>query len=117
MCAARSLSASGRGRPSMAALNSKGHQAPFLTYLTVFKSRLATANLVLPMTGFAYQPALTLSRRLKEKLSLSVSLPLNDPAIAHILEYLVDKGLVGSAIRTSGRYTTFSLVKKNGRWV
>jgi hypothetical protein len=87
----------------MGALNSKG-QAPFLTYLTVFKSRLGVVNIVLPMTSFAYLPVPTLSRRLKERLSQSVPLDLSDATSATVLEYLVEKKLISADGRGAGRY-------------
>src|SRR6266496_1010291 len=99
----------------MGASNSKG-QGPFLTYLTVFKSRLGAVNIVLPLTGFAYQPGLALSRRLKERLSQSVSVDVAQPSAAAILEYLVEKNLVSAADRKTGRYTDCTLIKSDGNW-
>lgn len=99
----------------MGASNSKS-QAPFLTYLTVFKSRLGGINIVLPLTGFAYQPVQTLSRRLKERLDQQVTLEVGDPRASPIFEYLIEKRLVGAGERKTGRYTEFSLTNGPGGW-
>lgn len=99
----------------MGALNFRG-QAPFLTYLTVFKSRLGVANIVLPLTGFAYQSAQALSRRLKQRLSQLVTLDVEDEQTTPIFEYLTEKKLVSAKERTTGRYKEFSLIKSKGAW-
>ncbi len=99
----------------MGASSYKG-QAPFLTYLTVFKSRLGVVNIVLPLTGFAYQPGPTLSRRLKERLSQLVSLRLADPRAAPVFQYLIEKKLVSAGERKTGRYKDFSLSKTSRGW-
>lgn len=95
---------------------SNSDQAPFLTYLTVFKSRLAAANIVLPMTGLAYVPEQTLSRKLKQKLSETVELEVSDPHSRFVFEYLVEKRLVGAKGRSEGRYAGVTLDKKGERW-
>lgn len=95
---------------------SSSDQAPFLTYLTVFKSRLAVTNIVLPMTGLAYVPEQTLSRKLKQRLSETVELEVSDPRNGFVFEYLVEKRLVGGKERSEGRYTGVSLIEKSGRW-
>jgi hypothetical protein len=94
----------------MVASNSKG-QAPFLTYLTVFRSRLGAVNVVLPLASFAFQPSATLSRRLKQQLSAKVSVETTNVANSPLFEYLQEKRLVGSGERKTGRYTSFSLRK------
>ena len=96
----------------MGASSFKDH-APFLTYLTVFKSRVGIVNIVLPLTDFAYQSPVALSRRLKQKLTQKITVPVNRPATAHILEYLTEKKLVGTRERKKGRYTEFSLRKES----
>lgn len=98
----------------MAASNSD--QAPFLTYLTVFKSRFAVANIVLPMTGLAYVPEQTLTRKLKQRLSEAVELDVSDPHNGFVFDYLVEKRLVGGKERSEGRYAGVSLIEKSGRW-
>jgi hypothetical protein len=98
----------------MAASNSD--QAPFLTYLTVFKSRLAVANIVLPMTGLAYVPEQTLTRKLKQRLSETVEFEVNDPRSRFVFEYLVEKRLASGKERSVGRYAGVSLIEKSGRW-
>src|SRR2546425_748298 len=84
--------------------------------LTVFKSRLGAVNIVLPLTGFAYQPGLALSRRLKERLSQSVAVDVSDPGALPILEYLVEKNLVSAGGRKTGRYRDFSLIETADGW-
>lgn len=99
----------------MGALNSKA-QAPFLTYLTVFKSRLGAVNIVLPLAGFAYQPSVTLAKRLKERLSQMVPMSVADPIAPTVFEYLIEKKLVGAGNRQTGRYKDFSLLRREGGW-
>src|SRR5262249_8437869 len=89
----------------------------FLTYLTVFKSRLGAVNIVLPLAGFAYQPSVTLVRRLKERLSQTVLVNPSDPAASSVFEYFVEKKLVGSENRQTGRYKDFSLNRRDGGWL
>jgi hypothetical protein len=95
---------------------SNSDQAPFLTYLTVFKSRLAVANIVLPMTGLAYVPEQTLTRKLKQRLSEHVELEVADPRNRFVFGYLVEKRLVGGKERAEGRYAGVTLIDKAGRW-
>src|SRR5437016_14356450 len=89
---------------------------PFLTYLTVFKSRLANANLVLPLSGFGYQSPALLARRARAKLDDRVILDLTDPKNSHVFTYLLEKNLVGSANREAGRYREFTLHGEGGAW-
>jgi hypothetical protein len=98
----------------MAASNSE--LAPFLTYLTVFKSRLAVANVVLPLTGTAYVPEQTLSRKLKHRLREAVKLDVADTQNRYVFEYLLEKRLVGGKKREEGRYAGVALFEKGGRW-
>jgi hypothetical protein len=91
--------------------------APFLTYLTVFKSRLGVINLVLPITGFAYQPSITLSRKLKAVLERRVELRVDDHHNDIIFQYLIDKNLISSNIRSSGRYQSVRLEKFGEGWL
>lgn len=96
------------------AASSFSASSPFLTYLTVFKSRLANANIVVPLSGFAYQSPALLARRTQEKLSERVTLDVNDPSNLHVFKYLLEKHLVGSASRESGRYRDFTLHIEGG---
>jgi hypothetical protein len=98
------------------AASSSSPVAPFLGYLTVFKSRLGGVNLVLSLTSFAYTPSITLAKKLTAQLSERVLLEVEDPANSHVLEYLLDKRLVGKdAPRSSGRYRDFTLAH-TGSW-
>lgn len=99
----------------MAASNSEG-KAPFLTYLTVFKSRLGVANIVLSMTGFGYTPAAALARKLKGKLSEVVPIRIHDPAGRPVLDYLVEKKLIGPGLRAKGRYKNVRLERDGDSW-
>lgn len=90
--------------------------APFLTYLTVFKSRLGTVNIVLDLTSLGFTPAITLERKLRTLLSERVPIDVSAPESSAVLTYLVDKKLVGSAVtRRSGRYQDFVLTN-TGSW-
>src|SRR4051794_17310700 len=98
----------------MAESNSKS-SAPFLTYLTVFKSRLGVANAILDSTDFGFLPTETLVRRLIGVFSERVPLALSDPSNFRVFSYLIDKGLVGAErLRSKGRYRDFTLRYDNG---
>jgi hypothetical protein len=75
----------------------------------VFKSRLGIANIVLPLTSFAYQPGAALIRAVRQRLSATVPLHLDDPANLRILEYLLDKHVIGASPRAGGRYKDYCL--------
>jgi hypothetical protein len=90
--------------------------SPFLIYLTVFQSRLGVLNIALPLTGFAYQPTITLSRRLKAILEQRVPLDLDDPKNDHVFSYLLDKRLVGNVSRGTGRYKSYKLRMTGQKW-
>jgi hypothetical protein len=91
---------------------------PFLSYLTVFKSRLGVANLVLDATGLVHQPDAALLRKLKSYFSETKVLSLADPANARIFQYLSDKHLISREPRTRGRYSAYSNLEEVGdAWV
>jgi hypothetical protein len=104
----------------MAGLNSrwaKTMAAPFLTYLTVFKSRLGALNLVLQLSGLVHQPEAALLRRLRSMLEETEALSLIDPNNGSVFEYLLQKGLVGREVRAKGRYAQYAaLTKTNNEW-
>src|SRR4051812_6729013 len=89
--------------------------APFLTYLTIFKSRLGMVNVVLPLTNFAYTPAETLLRRARKALEERQELQLQDARNWPIFEFLVEKGMIGAKLRKAGRYQNQTLTKLS-RW-
>jgi hypothetical protein len=91
--------------------------APFLTYLTVFKSRLGLINFVIPITGLAYMPSATLLRRLKGVIGEQLAVDVGDPKWSYVFDYLVEKKLIGTSSRLRGRYTDFSLAKAGGGWI
>src|SRR4051794_149706 len=90
--------------------------APFISYLTVFKSRLGIGNLVLGLTGFAHQPEAALIRKLRSVLDERRVLSLDDQDAMPVLEYLLDKRLVGRSLRKKGRYTGYVLERTDGAW-
>jgi hypothetical protein len=81
---------------------------PFLTYLTVFKSRLGGATLVTGLSGLTHQPDAALVRRLRKALEETYPLSLTDPTNAAVFEYLKDKAIIGGAPRKGGRYAAFA---------
>ncbi len=90
---------------------------PFLRYLTVFKSRLGLANLVLDVTSSGHQPGARLNPTRRQVLQRRVPIRSKIPASAYILEYLRDKRLVTSRRRGSGRYRGWTLQEIDGAWV
>ena len=91
--------------------------APFLTYLTVFRSRLGAAELVLQVTDFRHQSPQSLLRKTTNLLDRREVLTIAEPDTNEVLEYLADKSLLGPKARDSGRYSGISLESQNGRWV
>jgi hypothetical protein len=88
---------------------SSSRDGPFLTYLTVFQSRLGLANLVLSESGHAFLPEPTLQKNLRRLLSEQVDL---DPRVDEqrpIIDYLTSKKLIGSKPREKGRYGSWTL--------
>lgn len=91
---------------------------PFLSYLTVFKSRLGVTNLVLDSTGLVHQPDAALLRKLKSDFSETRVLSLGDRANARIFQYLSDKRLISREPRARGRYSAYSNLETVGdAWV
>ena len=90
---------------------------PFLIHLTVFKSRLGLANIVLPFCSLAHQPTATLTRKVSRVIEareeLSTSAEVNFP----VFRYLLDKNMVGEKPRQSGRYKEYTLVDDGENWV
>ena len=100
----------------MAASNSS-QAVPFLTYLTVFKARLGVVNTVLGLTDFGYMPPETLTKKLSAVFSERIPISLADSANNGILNYLIEKRLVGSERpRATGRYQDFTLTRASGKW-
>lgn len=89
----------------------------FLSYLTVFKSRLGMANILVGLCGFVHQPDAALLRKVKAVLDEAQLLSLDDPANAHVFQYLRDKALVGKQARDGGRYSGYiGLEISDGQW-
>src|SRR5436305_203115 len=89
---------------------------PFLTYLTVFKSRLGLTNLLLSVSGFAHQSDQALTRKIRRILEEREPLDLNSPDHRHVFSYLAEKRIVGPQVRRSGRYVGYALRPENGGW-
>ena len=90
--------------------------APFLTYLTVFKSRLGLANIVLGQSGLAHQSDQTLLRKIRQVCEETRGLTLGDPANNDVLEYLTGKRIISGSIRKKGRYRNVTLVRDSHEW-
>jgi hypothetical protein len=91
--------------------------APFISYLTVFKSRLGTLNVVLDLSGDVHQPDAALLRRLRAVLGQTEDLSLADPENHQVFQYLRDKDLIGREARSRGRYTGYAGLKAvDGGW-
>lgn len=89
----------------------------FLTYLTVFKSRLGLANLMLQLSGFVHQPDAALLRKLDSVLEQTRELRLDDPNNDHVFQYLKDKRFIGREARATGRYTNYAALELvGGHW-
>ena len=92
-------------------------RAPFLSYLTVFRSRLGLVNLVLNVTPLGNQPDRALRRRVLQALEDRVELDLDDVNNYSVFQYLVDKKILGGNLRSSGRYRNITLARSNeGTW-
>ena len=85
---------------------------PFLTYVTVFKSRLGLANIVLDVTGFGNQSAVTVTRKVRQTLEAKEVLEVTARTKGYVWQYLLDKKLVGAEARTKGRYAGYTLVAR-----
>lgn len=90
-------------------------QAPFLTYLTVFKSRLGIANLVAPITGLQHQPTPLVTRNLRKVLEERHPIEVA-PRSDSVLEYLAEKKVVTGSKKRSSRYYGYSLRRRNDEW-
>ena len=91
--------------------------APFLTYLTVFKSRLGLGNIILGITEFGHQPDQALLRKLQRILDERRDLDVADVSNGYIFDYLITKRIVGPELRSSGRYKGYALRQQDGKWI
>jgi hypothetical protein len=83
---------------------------PFFIHLTVFKSRVAIANIVLPACSLRQQALARTTRKTVEVLQETESVRPDDPKRARVFEYLVDeKKLIGKTFRQKGRYPNYWL--------
>jgi hypothetical protein len=91
--------------------------APFILYLTVFRSRLGTQNIVVDLSGPVHQPDAALLRRLRQVLDETEDLSLADSGNGPVFQYLRDKGLIGRDPRSKGRYAAYAgLEPADGGW-
>src|SRR5262245_11466362 len=88
--------------------------APFISYLTVFKSRLGTLNVVLDLSGAVHQSDAALLRRCRAVLEQTEDLSLADPENQQVFQYLRDKDLIGREARSRGRYTKYARLEGVG---
>src|SRR5262249_48090999 len=63
------------------------------------------------LTSFAYQPGVSLTRTLKQRLSATVSLSVTESSNWPVFEYLLEKNVIGASPRAGGRYKDYCLVK------
>jgi hypothetical protein len=89
-------------------------RAPFLSYLTVFRSRLGLVNLILNVTPLGHQPDRALRRRVLQVLEDRIELDLDDVNNDMVFQYLVDKKMLGGNLRSGGRYRGVALVRSDG---
>jgi hypothetical protein len=89
---------------------------PFLTYLTVFKSRLALANLILEVTGMGHQSPQAVRRKIKQTVERRVDLDLGDASNSRVFEHLLSKHLLSPEGRSDGRYRGYALRQAEGGW-
>ena len=90
-------------------------EAPFLTYLTVFKSRLGIANIALNLTGFQHQPSPLLVRNLHRVLDEKEQIAVT-PANSRIFEYLAEKKIVTGSKKKGSRYFGYALSRRGPTW-
>src|SRR4051794_4386118 len=77
---------------------------PCLTYLTIFRSRLGGANVVLGLVTDAFTPEAVLQRRLRAVLLELVEVKVDSAEGHRVLAYLTEKRLIGASTKSSGRY-------------
>jgi hypothetical protein len=94
----------GRVRPSMAAL-SYSRRVPFLEYLTLFQSRAAAINLVLPITGASPQRLEGINRKLSTLLKERTDVDLGTETGKALVTYLMMKKFIGK----KGKYPNVSI--------
>lgn len=88
-----------------------------LEYLTVFRSRVANANVVLPLVELGSTRTETILRKLRETLDKKIEIDVADKRSERVLTYLVEKQLIGKRPRRSGRYRKYTLVNDGGLWI
>jgi hypothetical protein len=90
----------------MAALNSR-NAVPFITYLTLFQSRIASGNVVLGQMGASTVGGASLQRKVKELLNKKVE--VNVSHAPSVLSYLHSKKFIPQAVSDKSRYPGLAL--------
>ena len=90
---------------------------PFLTYLTVFQSRLGLLNLILHLCDGRRQPDAALLRKLRTEVTNSIEIKLSAESATPILGYLQEKGFLKSSQQNKDRHRkSKSLSLSKGRY-
>src|SRR3989442_4741035 len=87
-------------------------RAPFIEYLTLFQSRTAVINLVLPVTSVMAQNREGLTRKLAEAFKEKTIVDVDGPTGSRVLEYLLLKKFVGK----KGKYPSISVRQEGGTY-
>lgn len=90
---------------------------PFLTYLTVFKSRLGLPNLVLDATGLTHQSTARVIRKIQGTLEAKSDIDFSLPENRYIAQYLLEKKIISSNPRAKVRYEGHSLEERDDSWI
>lgn len=101
----------GLARRSTVALNSN-RNLPFLTYLTLFQSRIGVINLVLPLTSTAALASIALTRKIDRILKGKVDVDIE--AQPQVVSYLRQKKFLTKRIDSAGRYPAYTLREEDG---
>jgi hypothetical protein len=89
---------------------------PFLTYLTVFKSRFCICKLVIDVTDLTKQSNQKLERKIRAVLESREELELDLTSNFKVFEHLQSKRLISSEPRQKGRYSGLTLQFKDDSW-
>jgi hypothetical protein len=89
---------------------------PFIIHLTVFRSRIGLANIVLPFCSLAHQPTTSLLRKVKAVVEERISVDITKASNNGVLEYLISKNMIGKTTRQRGRYRDFTLESEGTIW-
>jgi hypothetical protein len=88
----------------------------FLSYLTVFRSRICICKLVIDVTDLTKQSNQRLERKIRAVLESREELDLDLNSNFKVFEHLQSKRLISSDGREKGRYSGLTLQLKDGSW-